>query len=103
MAYAPSQDSDTKTASSQASSSGSKPATTPSATCSLPKKANFYSIFEVSFLSEVLQAVTFILKEDSPKHATRDEQTKEYYYNGTVASLIYFTLFVIFGINFNYF
>ena len=81
MAYAPSQDSDTKTASSQASSSGSKPATTPSATCSLPKKANFYSIFEVSFLSEILQAVTFILKEDSPKHATRDEQTKEYYYN----------------------
>ena len=81
MAYAPSQDSDTKTASSQASSSGSKPATTPSATCSLPKKANFYDLFEVSFLSEILQAVTFILKEDSPKHATRDEQTKEYYYN----------------------
>ncbi len=24
-------------------------------------------------------------------------------YNGTVASLIYFTLFAIFGINFNYF
>jgi hypothetical protein len=81
MAYAPSQDSNTKTASSQASSSGLKPATTPSTTCILPKKANFYGIFEVSFLSEVLQAVTFILKEDSPEHATRDEQTKEYYYN----------------------
>jgi|GEM_PF-1585025 len=81
MAYAPSQDSNTTTASSQASSSGSKPATTPSTTCSLPKKATFYDIFEVSFLSEILQAVTFILKEDSPEHATRDEQTKEYYYN----------------------
>jgi len=81
MAYAPSQDSNTTTASSQASSSGSKPAKTPSATCSLPKKATFYDIFEVSFLSEILQAVTFILKEDSPEHATHNTQTRGYYYN----------------------
>jgi len=81
MAYAPSRYSDTTTASSQASSSGLEQTATPSTTCSLPKKANFYGIFEVSLLSEILQAVTFILKEDSPEHATRDEQTKEYYYN----------------------
>ena len=59
----------------------SSPELVPNSSPSLPKALNFYEKFEESFLTEVLHAVAFILKDDNQTDNHYNNSKRDYYYN----------------------
>lgn len=70
-----------KTETASSSTSSSPPDLFPNSSPSLPKTVNFYEKFEVSFLTEVLHAITFILKDENQTDNHYNNSKRDYCYN----------------------
>ena len=70
-----------KTETASSSTSSSPPDLFPNSSPSLPKTVNFYEKFEVSFLTEVLHAITFILKDENQTDDHYNNSKRDYCYN----------------------